>query len=116
MLNSNNMEIATQIKEKYTIVFIDGRLDTTNYQDLEKELQLLVGENINNLIINCEKLNYVSSSGLRVFLMFLKKIKAMNGKFLICNMQDSIKEIFQISGFTSIFDIYESLDKAEQAI
>ncbi len=107
------MEITTRKKQNYTIVVIDGRLDTTNYQELEKELQKLLESNVSNLIINCENLEYISSSGLRVFLMFLKKIRALDGKFLICNMQESIREIFQISGFTSIFDIYENQDRAE---
>ena len=109
------MEITHQNKDNYSIVKIDGRLDTTNYQELEKALNGLLEENQINLILDCADLDYVSSSGLRVFLMFLKKVKALNGKFIICNMQDNIKEIFQISGFTSIFEIHDDLATAEEA-
>jgi len=109
------MEITHQNKDNYSIVKIGGRLDTTNYQELEKALNGLLEENQINLILDCAELDYVSSSGLRVFLMFLKKVKALNGKFIICNMQDNIKEIFQISGFTSIFEIHDDLTAAEEA-
>ncbi len=110
------MEIADFKKENYTIVEISGRLDTTNYQELEKELQNNLDAGEKNIILDCEKLDYVSSSGLRVFLMFLKKIRELEGKFFICSMQEEIREIFKISGFTSIFDIYENRELAETAM
>ncbi len=109
------MEIKEQNKGNYYVVSIVGRLDTTNYQELEEKLQSIHDEGHNNLIIDCGEMDYVSSSGLRVFLMFLKKIKSVNGKFLLCSLQDSIQEIFKISGFISIFDIYDDLGKAEEA-
>ncbi len=107
------MEIKDQKKNNYTIVSVSGRLDTTNYQELENKLQQLVDDSETNMIMDCQKLDYISSSGLRVFLMFLKKLKTSNGKFYICNLQDNIQEIFQISGFTNIFKIFDSLEKAE---
>lgn len=110
------MNISEQKKENYTIVSLDGRLDTTNYQELEKSLGALTDNGSKMLILNCEKLDYISSSGLRIFLMFLKKIKSVDGKFYICSLQDAIKEIFQISGFTSIFDIFDDLAAAENAM
>jgi anti-sigma B factor antagonist len=110
------MDISDIKKDNFVIVEIAGRLDTTNYQELEKALQEKLDENESKLILDCEKLEYISSSGLRVFLMFLKKTKAINGKLFICSMQDEIKEIFKISGFNSIFDIYETREKAEAEI
>ncbi|MDZ7741159.1 MAG: STAS domain-containing protein [Bacteroidota bacterium] len=110
------MEIADIKKEKFTIVELSGRLDTTNYQELEKALQSMLDAEEKNIILDCEKLDYVSSSGLRVFLMFLKKIRELEGKFFICSMQEEIREVFKISGFTSIFDIFENREKAEAAM
>jgi stage II sporulation protein AA (anti-sigma F factor antagonist) len=110
------MEILEQKKDNFTIVVINGRLDTTNYQDLEKKLQQLMDDGASHLILNCVKLDYISSSGLRIFLMFLKKIKAMNGKFVICSLQENIHEIFQISGFTTIFDIHPNCEEAVSSL
>ena len=62
--------------------------------------------------LDLEKLEYVSSSGLRILLMFLKKIKTMEGRFMLCSMTADIKEIFEISGFINIFEIYDNSDSA----
>lgn len=94
------------------IIEIDGRLDTTNFGQLEnKILQHIEAGNI-RILVDCSNMDYVSSSGLRILLMALKKITALNGKFLLCGLQDNISEIFEISGFTSIFSIYKNQEEA----
>lgn len=106
------MEIATHKKDKVMVVDVKGRLDTTNYNSLENELFTMIDKGNLQIIIDCKSLNYVSSSGLRVFLVAFKKLKALNGKFALSNLQDNIKEIFEISGFITIFDIYSTSDEA----
>lgn len=94
------------------VVAIEGRLDTTNYNELETEMDQLFKNNNYNIIFDLVDLQYVSSSGLRVMLMTLKRVTAAGGKFILCNMQEGIKEIFEISGFTTIFTIDSNLEDA----
>ncbi|MCD4744806.1 MAG: STAS domain-containing protein [Bacteroidales bacterium] len=105
-----------KIKEKrindVVIIHLNGRLDTANFGILEKNLLDLIDANENNILINCKKLDYVSSSGLRILLMVLKKITAIQGKFILCELKENIMEIFKISGFTSIFEIYNKQEEA----
>ncbi len=102
--------------EKAIIIEIDGRLDTTNFGQLEtKVLHNIEAGNI-KLVVDCSKMDYVSSSGLRIFLMALKKITALKGEFILCGLQENIHEIFEISGFTSIFNIYENQEKALETL
>jgi anti-sigma B factor antagonist len=98
--------------DNVVIIEIEGRLDTTNYNLLEKKLLENIESGQKNILIDCKKMDYVSSSGLRIFLMALKKITALNGKFVLCGLQENIAEIFEISGFTSIFQIFENQEKA----
>lgn len=100
------MEITEKKVGNCTIVGIDGRLDTTNYSVLEKKLMELIDAGEIRLLVNLSKMDYVSSSGLRILLMALKRITMAKGKFALCSLQDNIKEIFEISGFTNIFEIY----------
>ena len=65
-----------------------------------------------NIVIDCSELHYISSSGLRVFLMALKKISAAGGRFRLCSLQDNIREIFEIAGFNTIFSIFGTVDEA----
>ncbi len=106
------MELTEQKTESCFIVGIKGRLDTTNYSILEKRLMDLIDQHEEKILMDCGEMDYVSSSGLRILLMALKKISLVKGKFVLCNLQENIKEIFEISGFTTIFEIHPTKDAA----
>ncbi len=106
------MEINEQKTDQCVIIGITGRLDTTNYSILEKKLMDLIDTHQDRILVDCSKMDYVSSSGLRILLMALKKITMVKGKFVLCGLQENIREIFEISGFTNIFEIYTSQDEA----
>jgi anti-sigma B factor antagonist len=106
------MDITKEKNGQFTVVNIEGRVDTTNSAILESEMEALFNSGEKFLIFNCNGLNYISSSGLRVFLVAQKKTIALQGKLYLCNLQPSIKEIFVISGFSTIFRIFDSLEEA----
>jgi anti-anti-sigma factor len=106
------MEIKESAQNGIIILEMNGRLDTTNYNVLEDKILKLVDQNHHNLLVDCSELSYISSSGLRIMLMGLKKINAVKGKFILCNLQENIREIFEISGFTIIFTILPSRKEA----
>lgn len=109
------MKYTTTLEGNFTVVALEGRLDTTNYTVFETGINNLLNEHPVNLILDCSKLDYVSSSGLRVFLNMQKKCTAANGKLLFCNLLPEIREIFNITGFTSIFKIFDTKDAALNA-
>ena len=82
-------------------VALDGRLDTTTAPELESFLANNY-TNINALTINCEKLSYVSSAGLRVLLSTHKKMK---GAMKLVSVQELVMEVFEITGFVDILVI-----------
>jgi anti-sigma B factor antagonist len=94
------------------ILKLNGRLDTMNYALLEKEVNSLINNHQKDIILDCQALDYVSSSGLRVLMMALNQVKAIGGKFSICNLQPSIIKIFKISGFDRLFNIFPGRDEA----
>ena len=106
------MELTEIKNDNCVIVGIVGRLDTTNYTVLEKKLMDLIDSGQNKILVECSNMDYVSSSGLRILLMALKKITLVKGKFVLCSLQENIREIFEISGFTSIFEIYPDKSSA----
>lgn len=82
-------------------VALDGRLDTTTAPELEKFL----GENcadITALVLDCEKLSYISSAGLRVLLAAQKKLK---GAMKLTNVCELVMEVFEMTGFADILVI-----------
>lgn len=82
-------------------VILEGRLDTTTAPELDSFL-LENGNDIESIVIDCEKLLYVSSAGLRVLLATHKKMK---GSMKLTNVCELIMEVFEMTGFADIFVI-----------
>jgi len=99
----------------YKLVSVEGRIDTTNAGEFEKSVMMVIEGGSIKIILNCSDLNYISSSGLRVFLVVQKKMMAAKGQFRLCNLQPAIKEIFDISGFSSIFSVFPDQEAALKA-
>lgn len=84
-------------------IALEGRLDTTTAPQLEKELKTDV-TGVTELTFDFAKLEYISSAGLRV-LLSAQKIMNKQGHMSICNVNDDIMEIFEVTGFSDILDI-----------
>ncbi|MDD5507642.1 MAG: STAS domain-containing protein [Bacteroidales bacterium] len=106
------MEIVDTLQDGVVILELRGRLDTTNYSFLEEKIMKLIDDNRIHLLVDCTDLSYISSSGLRIMLMGLKKVNSVKGRFVLCCLQENIREIFEISGFTSIFSIFATRQEA----
>ena len=65
------MEIEQKQINDFSILVLNGRLDTTNFHVFEKELNNVVGTGQNKIVVDCANMDYISSSGLRIFLLFL---------------------------------------------
>jgi anti-sigma B factor antagonist len=110
------MELSEEMHDHYAVVAVTGRLDTTNYTLLEKKLGDLVDNGVIKVVLECSRLDYVSSTGLRILLVMLKRITGVHGRFMLSGLQEGIREIFEISGFTRIFEIYPSKEEAVKSL
>ncbi|NJN45740.1 MAG: STAS domain-containing protein [Candidatus Competibacteraceae bacterium] len=110
------MEIHEQTHGKVLVISPAGRLDSLTYRSLEDHLSALIRNGKTTLVIDFTQLEYISSSGLRVLLMAAKQVRAAQGKLALAAMSASIREVFDISGFSSIFEIYPSAQEAIQAV
>jgi anti-anti-sigma factor len=106
------MNLQVTALETYTIVSVEGRIDINNASEFEKSMMDVIEGGSTRIILNCTGLNYISSSGLRVFLIVQKKMMAIKGQLRFSNLQPVIKEIFDISGFSSIFSVFPDTDAA----
>ncbi len=98
MLNINKT-----IEDKTLTVTLEGRLDTTTAPQLESELKSeLAG--VGTLVMDFEKLEYISSAGLRV-LLSAQKIMNKQGEMKVVHVSDVINEIFEVTGFSDILNI-----------
>lgn len=93
-----------QMEDKY-LVTLEGELDTAAAADVEKTLQPLYSTSGKDVIIDCEGLEYIASSGLRILISILKGAKAGGSKVVLRNMNEDIKNVFKLTGFINIFEI-----------
>ncbi|MEQ8223500.1 MAG: STAS domain-containing protein [Candidatus Eremiobacterota bacterium] len=84
---------------------IKGRIDSNTSKDLETLLKdlTLSGERI--IAVNLEDVNYISSTGLRIFLLFQKQLKKVDGEIILCKMTDYVANIFKTTGFDRLFSV-----------
>lgn len=109
------MEIIYSQDQGITTFSVAGRLDALTVQELEKKVEQWLSQGESALVIDFEKLEYISSAGLRVLLATAKKMKARNGKMCLAKLQSNVKEVFDISGFSSIIPIFDTLGAARDA-
>lgn len=97
------MTVNTNLTDKKLDVEIIGRLDTTTAPELEAKLSEF--DDISEVVFDFSKLEYISSAGLRVLLAEQKSMNSKSGKMVIRNVNDTIMEVFEITGFVDILTI-----------
>ena len=98
------MEIEKKYNDKELTIEVGNRIDTVTAPDFENEIMDEMGK-FDSLILDLEKLEYISSAGLRVLVLVQKKLQPEGIPFVIINVNDTIKEIFSMSGFDKMLTI-----------
>lgn len=102
------MNIQTQKKSKWLVLYIEGRLDVLLSQKLEETVHDQISKGEFFILFNLEKVEYMSSSGLRVFISAMRKLKEKDGEIALCNMNASVRKILKIVDLEGMFKIYTS--------
>lgn len=95
-----------------TILTLNGFLDAHTAPEFEKVVQQEFDAGNIRLIVDCGELTYISSAGLGVFMSFIEDIRDAKGDLKICNLTPKVAQVFEILGFSSIFDMMPTVDDA----
>ena len=99
------MDIAVSDVGEVKVLRIEGKLDTKTSPDAQAMLTDLIEKGATKIVVNFEKLVYISSAGLRVLLAAAKQIKGNSGELRVCGLNDVVQEVFEISGFNTILAV-----------
>ena len=102
------MPISIKTTNDVTVLAFEGKLDTQTSPDAQQQLTQLIEKGGKRFLVNFEKLDYISSAGLRVLLAAAKQLKGIDGELRICSLNEVVGEVFDISGFTTIFQVFGS--------
>ena len=98
------MELNITSKDGKIIAEVQGRIDTTNSEGFQQAM-LSETAKTDDLVLDCAKLIYISSAGLRALLSTHKVMAGKSGKFTLTNVSEDVMEIFDITGFSDILTI-----------
>ncbi len=109
------MIIARKKKDGVSILSVEGSLDTNTATDLEKELEEQIAQENKKIVVNCEKMDFISSTGLRILLVTAQKLNNNNGELKVCCLNEDVQEVFDITGFSSIIVVSKNEAEALQS-
>ncbi len=103
--NRRIMELVITNENGVLTGLLNGRLDTISCEKFGKDIQPLMDNADKTIVLDCSGLQYICSSGLRLFLTLRKKTGEMGGKLTILHINNEIRSVFTITGFFGLFDI-----------
>ena len=107
-----DVELAEERSGDVLILLPVGRVDSVNARMFESAVMERIGAGERHLVIDFSRLDFMSSSGLRVVLLAAKALKAAQGTLVLCRMKDHVHEVFRISGFDQIIPIKQTRNSA----
>ena len=106
------MEITKSQQGNISILAVSGRLDVLSSNTMDSTLQEVIEQGNHQILLDCEELDFISSSGLRVLLRTAKQLKTANGRIGLCNIKDHIHEVLEIAGILSLLPVSSSQEEA----
>lgn len=93
--------------EGVRLITVDGRVTSANAKDFETSMGTAVGTDRDPVVIDFGSLTYISSAGLRVLLLTGRKMKSEQRGLVLCNLQPTIQDVFDMSGLRQVFSVVE---------
>ena len=109
------LTISPARQAEFMVISLVGRIDASNSKDLEEQCLELISSGETKMVFDLTEVNYVSSAALRVFLLAAKRISAAKGSVRLCGLSTTLKDVFDISGFSKLFVITVTLQEALSA-
>ena len=106
------MEINTERTNGVLVAKAWSRIDGANAREFEKAMKAAISESDSAVVIDFGELSYISSAGLRALLVIAKKLQNRDAAFAICSLTDTVRAVFEISGFDKIIAIHSSREEA----
>jgi anti-sigma B factor antagonist len=110
------MDISEDRKADAVILSLSGKLDATTAKTFEDRILGVINGGTQRLVVDLSQLDYVSSSGLRVFILAAKRLQTVDGKIVLCSLKDHVRQVFDLAGFSSMLSIYATRDEAIKSI
>ena len=107
------MDLKKKKVDNVVVIYLAGRLDVHLSAEIEKEINNVIQTEPDcHLLLNLKDVEYMSSSGLRIFVSTMRILKESKRKLKLSNMNSAVKKIFEVVELMDMFDLYESEEEA----
>ena len=106
------LTISSTRQGNFIVIALVGRVDASNSKDLEQQCLEMISNGETQMIFDLTAVNYVSSAALLVFLLAAKRISAVKGSVRLCGLSTTLRDVFDISGFSKLFVITTTVQEA----
>ena len=100
------MELSSEAMENALVVRLEGNLDTNTSTTAQEYLNSAMDNGAANIVVSLQKVDFVSSAGLRILLATAKRLSGTGGNLGICGLNETVAEVFEISGFSTILNLF----------
>jgi anti-anti-sigma factor len=106
------MNIQQNVLDGITLIAPAGRIDTTTSATVEEAIRKAVDQGARDLVVDFTGVDYISSAGLRVFLVLAKRMRDLKGRLVLCAMPEPVRQVFHLAGFLPLFNVEPTRDSA----
>ena len=106
------MDVATERQDDILSVLVSGRIDGSNVMQFEETVRTAIEESDHAVVMDFERLAYISSASLRAVLLIAKSLSGQGAGLALCAMSDQIRDVFEVSGFDRFIPIHPSRAEA----
>ncbi|MBD0373939.1 MAG: STAS domain-containing protein [Pyrinomonadaceae bacterium] len=110
----NPFALQSTFEDGFSVIRLEGYLDAHTAPQFEQAVQSELDQGRTRFIVDCEKLTYISSAGLGVFMSFIEEIREQGGDIKICGLTPKVRQVFDILGFPELFDMCANREAAVQ--
>ena len=110
----NPFSVETALAGDHAVVSLEGYVDAHTAPQFEQAVQSVIDQGQHKIIVDCEKLSYISSAGLGVFMGFIEEVREEGGDIKICGLSEKVKQPFEILGFESLYDFCPDVASARE--
>ena len=110
----NPFAIQTSQQEGLSIITLEGFVDAHTAPQFESAVQTEIESGRTRIVVDCARLNYISSAGLGVFMSFIEEVRELGGDIKICGLVPKVRHTFDILGFQDIFEMLDDLPSTVQ--
>ena len=109
----NPFSVETETDGEIAVIHLEGAVDAHTAPKFEEAVQTVIDAGQNKIVVDCEKMTYISSAGLGVFMCFIEEVREEDGDIKISGLSEKVKQPFEILGFESLFDFCSDAESAK---